>query len=147
MKTQKLFFAAILAVVISCGSLVVSAQDEEQPHIFVIQTWIRNTGPNIERAEADSLVKYYHENIAMKNPKLLSSRTMGHYFTADSREYVFLLEYKSLADMEAAFDIDDATEKALWPTKKAREAYDKMWSKHFSHHADAIFGEVKGTRK
>ncbi len=83
----------------------------------------------------------------MKNPKLLSSRTMSHFFSADSREYVFILEYKSLTDMEAAFLIDDENEKKLWPDKKAREGYDKMWSKHFGHHADAIYAEIPGTRK
>ena len=147
MKTKNLLFAAVVAVFISCGTFSAFAQEEEAPHIFVIQTWTRNTGPDIDRAQADSLVRYYHENVAMKNPKLLSSRTMSHYFTADSREYVFILEYKSLSDMEAAFVIDDATEKKLWPDKKAREPYDKMWSKFFNHHGDAIFSEVKGTRK
>ncbi|HNS11342.1 MAG TPA: hypothetical protein PKM97_01920 [Bacteroidia bacterium] len=91
--------------------------------------------------------KYYHENVAGKNEKLLSSRTMSHYFTSDSREYVFIFEYKSLADMEAAFEIDDANEKKLWPDKKAREPYDRMWSKHFHHHGDEIYSEIKGTRK
>lgn len=83
----------------------------------------------------------------MKNEKVLSSRTMSHFFTADSREYVFIVEYKSLTDMEASFDIDEANEKKLWPDKKSREPYDKMWMKHFSHHADAIYGEISGTRK
>lgn len=147
MKTKHLLFALILGALLSADSFVSSAQDSEDPHIFIIQTWVRNTDPDINRAEADSLVKFYHENIAMKNEKLLSSRTMSHYFTADSREFVFIMEYKSLADMEAAFDIDDANEKKLWPDKKARAPYDKMWSKHFSHHGDAIFGEISGTRK
>jgi len=49
--------------------------------------------------------------------------------------------------MEAAFEIDDANEKKLWPDKKAREPYDRMWSKHFHHHGDEIYSEIKGTRK
>ncbi|TAH42242.1 MAG: hypothetical protein EYC69_06325 [Bacteroidetes bacterium] len=147
MKTKKLLFAAVVAVFTCCGSFSVFAQEEEAPHIFVVQTWVRNTGPDIDRAQADSLVRYYHENVAMKNPKLLSARTMSHFFSGDSREYVYIMEYKSLTDMEAAFEIDDATEKALWPDKKARAPYDKMWSKHFNHHGDEIYSEIKGTRK
>ncbi len=147
MKAKNLLFSALLAAFISFGSFSAFAQDEETPHIFVVQTWIRNTGPDIDRAQADSLVRFYNENVAMKNPKLLSSRTMSHFFSGDSREYVYILEYKSLADMEAAFAIDDATEKALWPDKKARAPYDKMWSKHFNHHGDEIYSEISGTRK
>jgi len=147
MKTKHLLIALIFGALLSADSFVVSAQDAEDPHIFIIQTWVRNTGADINRAEADSLVRFYHENVASKNEKLLSSRTMSHYFTGDSRELVFILEYKSLADMEAAFDIDNANEKKLWPDKKAREPYDKMWSKHFGHHGDAIFSEISGTRK
>ncbi len=147
MRTKKLLFGAALALFISCGSFVSSAQSNEEPHIFVIQTWTRNTGPGIERSQADSLVRFYHENIVLKNEKLLSSRTMAHFFTSDSREYVFVLEYKSLTDMELAFKIDEANENKLWPTKKSREAYDMLWSKLFNHHCDEIYSEIPGTRK
>jgi hypothetical protein len=49
--------------------------------------------------------------------------------------------------MEASFRIDEELEKKLWPDKKSREPFDRLWMKHFGHHADAIYGEISGTRK
>lgn len=147
MKTKNYLTLIALVAMTFSTSVILKAQDADQPHIFIVQTWIRNTGPDMNRQEADSLVRHYHENVVMKNEKVISSRAMSHYFTADSREFVLINEYKSLTDMEASFKIDEELENKLWPDKKSREPYDRLWMKHFGHHADAIYGEINGTRK
>jgi hypothetical protein len=63
------------------------------------------------------------------NPNVLSEFTLRHYFSGDSREWVVITEYESLAAMDEAFEIDEQ----LWQ--------DKLNS-YFEKHSDAIYNGV-----
>ena len=89
--------------------------------------------------ERDSLMTYYFENVTKKNPKILSARTLTHYFTADSHDYLELTEFKNISDIEASFLINTDMEKKVWPDEKKRTEFMDKMNSYFSGHADAIY--------
>ncbi|REJ83732.1 MAG: hypothetical protein DWQ44_00340 [Bacteroidetes bacterium] len=136
--------ALILTLLFAVGSQVLG-QDEGR--VFNVQTWLRTADPGFNHELVDSIVKVYQKNVTAKNEKVISARIMKHYMTEDSREMVFIFEYKSLADMEEAFKLDQELAKKAWPDQKTKEAFDKLWKTAFTHHEDRVYGEVLGTRK
>jgi hypothetical protein len=117
-----------------------------EDHIFSFQTnYMKNTKMS-ERAVRDSLSREIFQKIDMKNDLLLSQRHMTHFFTNDSHEYMILTEYKSMADMDAAFKKDEDLTKATYSEKQVKEN-DKQWGKYFSHHSDKLFHSIAGVSK
>jgi hypothetical protein len=76
------------------------------------------------------------------NPNVLSEFTLRHYFSGDSREWVVITEYESLAAMDEAFEIDEQLIEARWPDEEEREAWQDKLNSYFEKHSDAIYNGV-----
>ncbi len=116
-------------------------------HVFNLQTWYMNNKPGNRRTERDSLSRIYFNNVNMKNSFELSHIHMTHYYTEDSREYVMLTEYKSLADITPGTTKMEELEKATWPDEKQRETMFKKFDTYFTHHSDKLFRSLPGMMK
>jgi hypothetical protein len=80
------------------------------------------------------------------NPKLLSQRVVRHNWGSDSRDLLFITEFKNLEDLFSfSGEMNSIYDKAF--TKEENENFNKLWMKYVGMHSDEIYREVAGTRK
>lgn len=143
---MKTIFYLPLVALLMVPSLL-EAQQTEEPRIFWVQEQTYAFPEDGSQAEFDSLSNLLHQNITMKDEKMLSQRVLQHYWGDDSRKLVVIREYRNMEDM-----LDDTANeelfKASWKTEEERQAFNEAWGKYFEpYHADEIFTEVANTRK
>jgi len=115
-------------------------EEEEVRHIFTISTWKAGAIPEGgSAAERDSLMMISVE-LQNMNPKYLSAKVLRHRYGGDARDWVFITEYATWADIEEAGKIDEENFKKKWPDKDWRE-FGRMFRKYFTTHSDEIYEE------
>jgi len=115
-------------------------EEEEVRHIFTISTWKAGAMPEDgSAAERDSLFMVGVE-LQNSNAKYLSVKVLRHHWGNDFRDWVFITEYATWADIEEAAKIDEDNFKKKWPDKKWSE-YLRMFGKYFTTHSDEIYEE------
>ena len=122
------------------------AQEEEEQHIYHIQTWRYVMPEGGSPAERDSLLKESME--AQKtNDKVLSQMTLRHRLSRDSRDWVVITEYKSMADYAAAGPIRQELNRKRWPDANERRAFFQKLGRYFRNHSDELFRELPRFRR
>jgi len=147
MKPIITYLVAALAVCFLLSNTSAFAQEEEEDgHIFTISTWKASKIPEDgSRAERDSLLMISVELTNM-NPKYLSAKVLRHSWGSDFRDWVFITEYATWADIEEAGNIDEENFKKKWPDKEWR-GYLRTFGKYFTTHSDEIYTELPKYRK
>lgn len=114
---------------------------KEEPRVYVITTYKSVMPVGGTAAERDSIMSEWGKSILKKNNKILSSKTLVHYYGSDSRDWVVINEYKSLGDIEAAEKISQKLLKKKWPNAKKRKAIFRKLDKYFPdyEHSDEIY--------
>ena len=85
--------------------------------------------------------------VVAENEYIISERELRHQSGADMRDWVFITEYASWNDIDAASTRQNELVQAGWPDEKERSAFfDKFW-KYASTHSDEILQEVSAIRK
>lgn len=122
---------------------------KRKPHIFIVTTYKAAIPEGGTAAEMDSLVSQFFRAVDKKNSKILSSKTLVHYYGSDLRDWVVINEYRTWADIEAADKISQKLVKKKWPNAKTRKEYFRKIAKYFSGfvHSDEIYMEKPMLRK
>jgi hypothetical protein len=118
---------ALFAISMVAWSGTASAQEEseEQGNIFLVATFYVNVPEDGSMEEMQEMLAEQTE--ATKE---------------DSREWVVITEYESLAAMDEAFEIDEQLIEARWPDEEEREAWQDKLNSYFEKHSDAIYNGV-----
>ena len=124
------------------------AAADTAPLVYYIRTSHFAFPKDGKQPEFRELMKEYNENVIQKNTLLKGYYPSRHFWGADSREFIESFVYASLADMDKAFDTNDALIKAHWPDEKKRKEFFDRLEKYFEDwHGDAIFRNVPELRK
>ena len=141
-------FTAIAAVLFFVGSSQKAVAQTNSNHVYHVVTWYSVAGlDSSQRAERNAMLKEHFEKVDMKNPYILHTWTMGHFFSDDSRELIAVYEYASWADIEKAFDKDDELAKQAWPDATKRKEFMKKMNSYFTHHKDGVYNELPNLKK
>lgn len=138
MKKFYLLSLALIAMALS-SSLSGYAQDKPQKHFYTVTTWKFTIPEDGSNAELDSLMKVWHDMVVVKNEKVVSEKVLRHYWGHDMRDWVFVTEYASWADIEAAGDMQGKLVEAAWPDKADRKKFFKAFNKYAVTHSDEIY--------
>ena len=141
MKNRIQHFTLTLVVCFLLFNTVVFAQEEEQPHVFVVVTWRTVMPEDGNAAGRDSLLLEWVE-AQKSNEKVLSSKNLRHRFGNDSHDWVVISEYASFADIAEAGKISQELTKKRWPDEKERQEFFNQLGKYFDGHSDEIFTGV-----
>ena len=136
---KKLSKMTLAAAIIGLIPIAVSAQNENQNIVNVsrLKTKIVEKGTPQMR---DSLIAIYNANVIKKNDLILSHKEYSHFFTADSKDYLVIDEYKSFATMEESWKISTELEKKAWPDEKKRKEFMDSMNAYFEDwHGDNVF--------
>ncbi len=134
----------VLSLVIISNNLFAQ---EETSNIFTVTTFETKIPEGGSMAEFDSLQQVYTDNVTLKNSKIVSQRCVRHLYGSDSRQLIYITEYKSMEDMLASGPENTKLFRAAWADKEKRAEYNKLSSKYFGYHSDEIYSEVKSGRK
>jgi hypothetical protein len=117
-------------------------------HVYHVNTQYMVAGlDSVQRAERNAVLMEYFEKVEMKNPLILHSWTMGHFFTDDSRELVTVYEFADFVDIEKAYDKSDELARLAWPDAAKRAEFMKKMNSYFTHHKDGIFSDLPKLKK
>ncbi len=137
MKKLTLILAFALPIIFQFTELNAQATKNT---IYVVQTqYLKSSMDSSERAALASILLEYHTKVTMKNEFILSEKSMWHFWTEDSREFVTITEYTDWSGIEKAGDRSAELEKQAWSDSKQRTEFMKKMSSYFSHHKDAIY--------
>ncbi len=143
MKNLKSLMVLFLALICISSSNTTMAQ-QAQGHVFVMTNYERAFPDNGTNRELDSLTVSLNNIIFGKeNEYVVSHKTVRHFWGHDSRDFVEIIELKSFDDVDKAFEKTNELFKKAFPTKEARDAFNKAYNKYFTgKHSDEIYSEV-----
>jgi len=129
-------------VVVSMGMLCTinwHASAQPDTHIYTATTFKIAMPDGGSMAERDSLLAEYLEWVVKKNDKVLSSKNYRHSWGSNSSDWLFISEFRSMADLAASEKIDDELMKKHWPDEKKRREFNRRFFSYFPNHSDEIY--------
>lgn len=135
---KKLTFALVLTFAVMLLSANIIAQDG---NYYVMTTWKFSVPEDGSNSELNDLMKEWNEKVVMKNDKIVSEKAFVHRSGADMRDWVFLSEYASWGDIEAANDMQNKLVEEGWPNEEDRDKFFDTFWKYVITHSDEILME------
>jgi hypothetical protein len=119
------------------------AQTSKDTKVVLIQTF-KMKGPLGNDAEAFRDMLKRQGDVVNKDPRVVKTYVLRHFWGADSRDLVIVSEFKNLDDLFSFSDDSNALfEKAL--SKKQVDADNELWNKYVGQHADEIYQVYPGS--
>jgi len=136
---KKVFLAMAIVMAMLLTSQVVQAQAPTGNIANVTQ--LKQKWPEKgSRTTRDSLIAIYNDMVIRKNEYILSHREYSHFYTPSNQDYFIVEEYKDMAAMEKANDMNTELEKKGWPDEAKRKAFMEAMGAYFENwHGDAIY--------
>jgi hypothetical protein len=136
MKNTLIRAVLCLTIVGFYSTAVAQTENLNLVHITKLKTQMPEDGSFAER---DSLIAIYNANVVNKNDLILSHREYGHFFTADSQDYLVIEEYKDFSAWEEAVKKTEELIEAAWPDEGKRKAFMDSMDKYFKDwHGDML---------
>jgi hypothetical protein len=124
------------------------AQDDDPSSRLVhVQTLEASFPSDGSVAERDSLWEIFFDRTVMKNEKILSQRTLGHFWGANSNEIVLIREYANWDDINTFGTRQQELINEAWPDSLERQAFFQSFNRYFGPHKDEIYQQIGGLRK
>ncbi len=142
MKKFTFIFATAVAVLFFSASSF--AQDA---HYYTVTTWKISSPEGGSMTEFNTLMQEWYDKVVSKNEKIISERVMRHSSGSDMRDWVFITEYASWNDIDAANNRQGELVNEGWPNADDRSAFFKKFWSYASTHSDEILQEKPGLRK
>jgi len=138
MKRSILYLMMVATILLSAP---IGALAQAPTSNVVNMQYLKTKSPeNGTPSARDSLIAIYNDNVVKKNDKIISHREYAHFFTANSKDYLIIEEYKDLASMEEAFTMSTELEKKAWPDATQRKAFFDAMEAYFEEwHGDALY--------
>lgn len=141
----KLFLSVFLFFTFVLFSAAAMAQSEDDTRVVHIQTNKFTAGLG-DDAEAFGDMLRRQAEIFNKDPRLLGVRILRHSWGNDSRDLIFISEFKDMADLESFYnDMNSMLENGM--TKEQLDMDNELYGKLVGMHSDEIYVEIHGTRK
>jgi hypothetical protein len=141
---KKLTFGLVLTFAVMLLSSNIFAQDG---NYYIMTTWKFMVPEDGSNSELNDLMKEWHEKVVMKNDKIVSEKVFVHRSGADMRDWVFLSEYASWGDIEAANDMQNKLVDEGWPNEEDRDKFFDTFWKYVITHSDEILMEKSDLAK
>ena len=141
MKTLFAFLFVFIAFISMNSSALAQAA---QGNVVVMTNFERAFPDGGSASELDSLATLYMDKLyGSDNQYVVSSKAVRHWWGHNNRDFIQIMEVKTWDDViKAKQRANELFEKA-WPTKEARDNFNKAYSKYFTgKHSDEIYREV-----
>ena len=141
----KLIISLLFFSIIFMYSSPSFAQDSKDINVVLIQTFKLKDRMGDDAAAFREMLKRQGD-ILNKDPRVIRSYTLRHFWGADSRDLVYVIEFKNYEDLFSFSDeVNSILEKAL--PKEQVDADYALWGKYVGQHADEIYQIIPDTKK
>ncbi len=140
---KNLFAILFMFVVFISMNNTVMAQ-EAQGNVFVMTNFERAFPDEGSARELDSLATLYMDKLyGSDNEYVVSHKAVRHWWGHNNRDFIGIIEVKSWDDITKAEQKANELFEKAWPTKEARDEFNKAYNKYFTgKHSDEIYREV-----
>ncbi|MGQ7945397.1 hypothetical protein [Flavobacterium sp. WC2509] len=136
------FFSLRMLILTFLVSIIIYAQDPPKPVFITMTTLHRNF--NTDSKDWKATEQEYFDKVTSKNPLILGSEILTHYYTDNSSEVILVSVYKTWEDIEKSYTTSEDLIKKAWPDEKARTAFfDKQNSYYMPMHSDEIYSSIE----
>ncbi|MGA9292670.1 MAG: hypothetical protein WCE54_02625 [Ignavibacteriaceae bacterium] len=141
-KLNSLFILFLVPFCFIAGNSLFA--QEAEGNVFVMTNFQRAFPENGSARELDSLATLYMDKAFGKdNQYVVSCKAVRHWWGHDNRDFVAIIEVKSWDDVDKAYERSNELFEKAWPTKEARDEFNKAYNKYFTgKHSDEIYREV-----
>ncbi|MFZ0453044.1 MAG: hypothetical protein WAM24_04780 [Ignavibacteriaceae bacterium] len=141
-KLNSLFILFLVLLCFIAGNSLFA--QEAEGNVFVMTNFQRAFPENGSARELDSLATLYMDKAFGKdNQYVVSCKAVRHWWGHDNRDFVAIIEVKSWDDVDKAYERSNELFEKAWPTKEARDEFNKAYNKYFTgKHSDEIYREV-----
>lgn len=139
MKTRRTLLGLFLWMALVC--VIGNAQEKEKP-VFITMTTLHRS-LDVKAKDWKAAEQEYFDKVTSKNPLIIGSELLTHYYTDDNTEVVSVNVYKTWEDIEKAGAINDDLIKKGWPDEKARKAFFEKYDAFYTTvHSDEIYQSI-----
>ena len=140
---KSLFAILFMFIVFISMNNTVMAQ-EAQGNVFVMTNFERAFPEEGSARELDSLATIYMDKIyGSDNEYVVSHKAVRHWWGHNNRDFIGIIEVKTWDDITKAEQRANELFEKAWPTKEARDEFNKAYNKYFTgKHSDEIYREV-----
>ena len=141
---KNLSFILVTAIAVFLLTSSVFAQDG---NYYTVTTWKISSPEDGSLSEFNDMMREWYDKVVSKNEYNVSERVLRHQSGVDMRDWVFITEYASWNDIDAANTRQNELVQEGWPDAKERSAFfDRFWQ-YAATHSDEILQEVPAIRK
>lgn len=140
---SRIIFSSGLLILTFLFSVNIHAQAPApvEPVFITVTTLHRNLAADGKDWKATE--QEYFDKITSKNPLIMGSEILTHYYTENSSEVLLVSVYKTWEDIEKSNDVSTDLINKAWPDEKVRKAFfDKYQSYYGPMHSDEIYASV-----
>jgi len=147
MKKMKLFIMTITVMLLFCSTSSFG-QEETRPKYLVVTTMHWNMDKEDYNMDKWKMIeKEYMEKVTNKNEYVTSASWYVHLMTADSRELMYVQNYKTWEDIDKAGKRNGELAKEAWPDEKTRKDFFKERGSYYADfHSDEIYANLSGAK-
>ena len=127
--------------------LIFGGDTVAQNHHYTVTTWKVYVPEGGSMTEFNSLLQEYYDKVVSKNEFIISEKVMRHLSGSDMHDWVFITEYASWNDIDAASERQDELFEEGWPDEKSRQEFNKKFFSYAKTHSDEILVEQAKLRK
>ena len=130
-----------LMLVFVCAIAHVTVAQPADPMVLLVTKmhWKNEMNASM-REDYMKIEKEFFDKVILKNEHVLAANVLGHYFSDDNTEVVFVQLFKNWNAMKLSDARTTALIETAWPDVTARRSFmDKRRSFFESHHSDEIY--------
>ena len=141
-KLNSLFLLFLVLLCFFAGNSLFA--QEAEGNVFVMTNFERAFPENGSARELDSLATLYMDKVyGSDNDFVVSHKAVRHWWGHNNRDFIAIIEVKSWDDITKANQKANELFEKAWPTKAARDEFNKAYNKYFTgKHSDEIYREV-----
>lgn len=114
---------------------------EAKPQYLTVTTLHWDTSnPDLKREDWLKIEKEYFDKVVAKNPLILKTNVLSHFYTANSAEVISVQAFENWEAIDKAWEKSTELIKAAWPDEKVRkEFFEKRNAFYQNSHSDEIY--------
>jgi hypothetical protein len=140
-------FSKIFLIMFAAFLLLHGTSFAQDGHYYTVTTWKISIPEGGSNAEFMGLMKEWYDKVVTKNDKIVSEKVLRHNSGSDMRDWVFVDEYASWNDIDAAGEVQNKLVEEGWTNKDERKKFFDTFWKYVDTHSDEILQELPELRK
>ena len=125
-KTQSIYILIFLLI----GLITQSATAQKGGQYFLLTKCSLQFPEDGDHEDVYYLLAEWHEKIVLKNPKIISEKTIVQSNENTAWSWVSITEYGSKGDIESAAEMEDKLIAEGWPEQEKRETFFQAFDKY-----------------